>query len=144
MNCGCTASINGSGPYTNSGLSVLQWGAMTSYGPQTITHTTNTASFEVSNAGLYLFNVQLTTNGTANAAQCYLGLQYSTNGSTWSTTAQNTCAWQQNNQQTMTLTVMQAMAANSYAQIVLSNGSSASFSVSTTASTTFFNMCRVC
>jgi hypothetical protein len=43
----------------------------------------------------------------------------------------------------MTLTVMQAMAANSYAQIVLSNGSSASFSVSTTATTTFFNMCRV-
>ena len=35
-------------------------GAMSAYGPQTITHTTNTGPFKVANAGFYMVIANLT------------------------------------------------------------------------------------
>ena len=86
MNAFATANFYGPSSFTNGTLTPLQWGAVATLGPQAITHTANTANFQVSAAGAYLVTVNMTINssGFPSTGQVYLAIQQSTNGTTFS------------------------------------------------------------
>ena len=69
MGCACTVNYYNYGTFVNNSTTSVKWGAMTSYGPQTITHTTNAAPFKVANASFYMVMANLTIDSTGYGGQ---------------------------------------------------------------------------
>ena len=80
----------------------------------------------------------------SGAGQQYLGIQYSLDGSSWTTTNISSQVFAFNNLQSINLTAMIPMAPNSFVQISYYNNSGQAVSNTTTANATWFSMSRVC
>jgi hypothetical protein len=145
MGCACTASYYNNGVFVNNATTSVKWGALSSYGPQTITHTTNTGPFRVANAGFYLVVVNLTIDSTGygGGGPTALNIAYSTNDSSYS----NVVVVQQNYQfpgsQNIYATGMLNMAANSYVQVYFYNNSGSTVNFTTTAAYSTIQIARV-
>ena len=145
MGCACTANYYNFGLFTNNTTVSVKWGALSAYGPQTITHTTNSAPFKVANAGFYLVTVNLTIDSTGygGAGPTALNIQYSTDNSSYS----NVVVVQQNYQfpgsQNIYAYGMLNMAANSYMQVSFYNLSGATVNFTTTATYSTIQFARV-
>jgi hypothetical protein len=148
MGCACSASYYLPGtPYSSNTTTPLNWGAISAYGPQTISHTTNAAPFKVANAGFYIVMVNLTINSTGytGGGLTALNIQYSADNSNGSYS--NIVVAQQGYQfpgnQNIYCYGMLNMAANSYMQVAFYNNSGGTVGFINTAGYSTIQFARV-
>ena len=123
MNAFATANFSGPSSFTNGTLTPLHWGAMATLGPQAITHTANSANFQVSAAGAYLVTVNMTINssGFPSTGQVYLAIQTSSSGTTSNPAIIVPRNYQFPANQNIYLYGVVALNANYYLQVALNN-----------------------
>jgi hypothetical protein len=148
MGCACTANYYPPGtPYSSNTTTPLNWGAISAYGPQTISHTTNAAPFKVANAGFYIVMVNLTINSTGytGGGVTALNIQYSADNSngSYSNVVVAQQAYQFPGNQNIYCYGMLNMAANSYMQVAFYNNSGATVGFINTAGYSTIQFARV-
>jgi hypothetical protein len=107
-----------------------------------ITHTTNTNSFQVAQAGTYVISCYIYISTIAAGAFQMIG-RYSINGSTWSNVLVSTGSGAYSANSTMSINGIYTMAANSYFDIQLYNATGADVVLTTTSPNSYFQMYRI-
>jgi hypothetical protein len=145
MNAFATANFSGPSTFLNGTLTPLQWGAVATLGPQAITHTTNTANFQVSAAGAYLVTVNMTINttGFTSTGQVYLAIQTSSNGTTFNPAIIVPQNYQFPANQNIYCYGVVALNANYYLQVALNNTNGGAVGFTTNAGYSTIQITRV-
>jgi hypothetical protein len=104
-----------------------------------ITHTTNTNSFQVSQAGTYAISCYIAITTIASGGLQMIG-RYSSNGSTWSNVLATNGQGAYLANTTMSLNGIYTMAANSYFDIQLYNATGSNVTLFSTSPLSYFQM----
>ena len=107
-----------------------------------ITHTTNTDSFQVSQAGTYAISCYIAITTIASGGFQMIG-RYSTNGSTWSNVLATNGQGAYLANTTMSLNGIYTMAANSYFDIQLYSATGSNVTLNSTSPLSYFQMYRI-
>ena len=125
------------------GTSGMTWAASTT--SYNISHTVNTNSFQVSQAGTYFIGCYITSTSSGSSGVMQLIGRYSTNGTTWSNVLVSTYPGSTliANSSTVFLQGIYSMAANSYFDVRVYNGTPSALTFHTSAPNSYFYMYRV-
>ena len=128
--------------YTASATTAIGW--TTSFTSSNITHTANTATFAVSQAGVYKFDCQIYFQ-TYYAAALLLNLQRSTNsGSTWVTQSINpSMTGSSQSILCMAISTLVQATAGDWFQYTITNPLTYAVLISSSSANTFHSVCRV-
>ena len=107
-----------------------------------ITHTTNTNSFQVSQAGTYAISCYVYISTIASGAFQLIG-RYSTNGTTWSNVLVTTGSGAYLANTTLSIQGIYTMAANSYFDIMIYNATGSNVTLNSTSPLSYFQMYRI-
>ena len=126
---------------TSYGNSAMTWGALTT--SNNITHTANTDSFQVSQAGTYAISCYAFINAINTGGVFQMIGRYSTNGTTWSNVlvSHGSSSYMVNT--TMFLQGIATTAANSYFSITTYNTTSGNVTLNSTTPFSYFHMYRI-
>ena len=116
------------------------WGALTT--SRGITHTTNTNSFQVSQAGFYFVTCYVYVSTITAGAFQLIG-RFSNNGSTWSNVMVSTGQGAYLQGSTLSMQGMCIMSANSYADILIYNATTGTVTLTAVVPNSYFYMYRI-
>ena len=125
---------------TSYGNQSVTWGALTT--SRNITHTANTNSFQVSQAGTYLIACYVYLSTITAGAFQLIG-RYSTNGSAWSNVTVTTGQGANLANCTLSMQGICTMAANSYADILIYNATTGTVTLTAVTPNSYFYMYRI-
>ena len=123
-----------------TGNQSVTWAALTT--SRNITHTANTNSFQVAQAGTYFISCYVQFNTITTGGFQIIG-RYSTNGSTWSNVLASTGAGASLAGVTMSTQGIYTMAASSYADIQIYNATTGTVTLYGTTPLSYFYMYRI-